>query len=200
MSKERPIVLNRIWAWAFALALASSPALAHDDAHVVEPAPYEAELGVPGVPGDSANVTSTIWVRMLETRDGRMAFDPAEIVARRGETLRIVLENQGASDHEFILGTPSELAEHAAMMREMPEMAHEDQNSLRLQPGDSGEIIWKFGDSNRIEFACLVPGHYEAGMRGKIMVSGSASVDVGKTSSVISRAAKWAKRTRWAGH
>jgi uncharacterized cupredoxin-like copper-binding protein len=197
MSEEPGIKMNRIWAWAFAVALATSPALAHDDAHLVVPAPSEAELGVPG---DSTNVTSTIGVRMLETADGHMEFDPAVIVARRGETVRIVLENQGASDHEFILGTPSELAEHAAMMSEMPEMAHEDPNSLRLQPGASGEIIWKFGVSDCIEFACLVPGHYEAGMRGKIMVSGSASVDVGKTSSVISRAAKSAKRTRWAGH
>jgi uncharacterized cupredoxin-like copper-binding protein len=197
MSEESGTMMHRIWAWAFAVALATSPALAHDSRHVVVPAPYEAELGVPG---DPDKVTSTIWVRMLETADGRMAFDPAVIIARRAETVRIVLENQGAYDHEFILGTPSGLAEHAAMMREMPEMAHEDPNSLRLQPGASGEIIWKFGVSDRIEFACLVPGHYEAGMRGKIVVSGSASVDEGKTSSVVTRAAKWAKRTRWAGH
>jgi len=59
-------------------------------------------------------------------------------------------------------------------MREMPEMAHEDPNSLRLQPGASGEIIWKFGVSDRIEFACLVPGHYEAGMRGKVIVEETA--------------------------
>jgi uncharacterized cupredoxin-like copper-binding protein len=193
MSEEPGIMMNRIWAWAFAVALATSPALAHDSQHVVVPAPNEAELGVPG---DSDKVTSTIWVRMLETVDGRMAFEPALIVARRGETVRIVLENQGASDHEFILGTPSELSEHAAMMREMPEMAHEDPNSLRLQPGASGEIIWKFGVSDRIEFACLVPGHYESGMRGKVLVSGSGSVDEGKTSSVVTRAANWAKRTR----
>jgi uncharacterized cupredoxin-like copper-binding protein len=188
-------VLNRIWDWAFILALVTSPALAHDSQHVAVPVPYEAEVGVPG---DSDKVTSTIWVRMLETADGRMAFDPAVIIARRGETVRIVLENQGASDHEFILGTPPELAEHAAMMRDMPEMAHEDQNSLRLQPGASDEIIWKFGVSDRIEFACLVPGHYESGMRGKVLVSGSGSVDEGKTSSVVTRAAKWAKRTRQA--
>jgi uncharacterized cupredoxin-like copper-binding protein len=190
ISKELGIMMNRIWAWAFVLALATSPALAHDSLHVVVPAPYEAELGVPG---DSANVASTIRVRMLETIDGRMAFDPAVIVARRGETLRIVLENEGASDHEFILGTPSELAEHAAMMREMPDMAHDEPNSLRLQPGASGELIWKFGVSDRIEFACLVPGHYEAGMRGKVLADGA-------TSSASTRAARWAKRTRWAGH
>lgn len=188
-------MMNRIWAWAFAVALATSPALAHDSQHVVVPAPNEAELSVPG---DSDKVTSTIWVRMLETADGQMEFDPAVIVARHGETVRIVLVNQGASDHEFILGTPSELAEHAAMMREMPEMAHEDPNSLRLQPGASGEIIWKFDISDRIEFACLVPGHYEAGMHGRILASGSAAVDEGKTSSVVTRRARWTQRTRWA--
>jgi uncharacterized cupredoxin-like copper-binding protein len=197
MSKERPIMMTRIWAWAFALAVATSPALAHESEHLVVPAPYEAELGVPG---NVADVTSTIWVRMLETADGRMAFEPAVIVARRGETVRIVLENQGTSEHEFILGTPSELAEHAAMMRDMPEMAHEDPNSLRLQPGASGEIIWKFGVSDRIEFACLVLGHYEAGMRGKVLVSGSGSVDEGETSSIVTPEAKSARRSRWARH
>jgi uncharacterized cupredoxin-like copper-binding protein len=190
-------VLNRIWNWAFTFALVTSPALAHDRAHIVVPAPYESEVGVPGFP---TNVTSTVWVRMLDTADGDMAFEPPLIVAHRGETVRIILENRGVSGHEFILGTPSELAEHAAMMRKMPEMVHEDPNSLRLRPGASGEIIWKFGVSDHIEFACLVPGHYEVGMRGKVLVSGSASIDERKTSPAVSRTAKWTKRTRWAKH
>ncbi|WP_174007765.1 cupredoxin domain-containing protein [Agrobacterium tumefaciens] len=88
-----------------------------------------------------------------------MAFEPPLIVAPHGETMRIMLENRGVSVHEFVLGTLSELAEHAEMTRKMPEMVHEDPNSLRLQPGDSGEIICKFGVSDDIELACLAPGH-----------------------------------------
>lgn len=190
-------MLNRIWNWAFTFALVTSPALAHDSAHIVVPAPNESEVGVPG---RSTDVTSTVWVKMLETADGHMAFEPALIVARPGETVRIVLENEGISDHEFILGTPSELTEHAAMMNGMSEMAHEDPNALRLQPGASGELIWRFGVSDHVKFGCLVPGHYEAGMRGEVLVSGSALIDEGRTSSVEARDARWAKRTRWPVH
>jgi uncharacterized cupredoxin-like copper-binding protein len=185
-------MLNRIWAFAYALALATSPALAHDAAHVA-PGPSDTELGVPG---DASDVTSTIRVTMMEAADGRMEFDPAMIVTRRGETLRIVLENAGASEHEFILGTPDELAEHAKMMRDMPEMSHEEPNTIRLQPGTSGEMVWKFGESSGIEFACLVPGHYEAGMRGKILVRDTTPIDGANTSSESTRAIAWIKRTR----
>lgn len=185
-------MLNRLWAFAYALALATSPALAHDAAHAV-PGPNDAELGVPG---NATDVTSTIRVTMMEAADGRMAFDPAMIVARRGETLRIVLENDGASEHEFVLGTPDELAEHAKMMRDMPEMSHEEPNTIRLQPGASGEMVWKFGESSRIEFACLVPGHYEAGMRGRVLVRETIPADGANTSSESTRAITWTKKTR----
>lgn len=169
-------MMKRFWALAYALALATSPALAHDNTHKVAPSRHDSELGSLG---KASEVTSTIRVRMQETADGGMAFYPALIIARPGETLRLMLENDGASEHEFILGTPEELAEHAAMMREMPDMSHDDPNAMRLQPGGSGEIIWKFGASDRIEFACLVPGHYEAGMRGRVIVRTTSAVNGG---------------------
>ena len=195
MSEEQSIMLNRVWAWALALAFATSPALAHDNEHVLAPGPYETELGVPG---DASDVISTVRVRMLETAEGRMAFDPAVFAARRGETKRIVVENAGASAHEFILGTYRALTEHSTMMRDMPEMRHDDPNALWLQPGASGEIIWKFGVSDRIEFACLVPGHFEAGMRGRVLATVSSPDEDDKTSPQSSHATRWAKRTRWA--
>jgi uncharacterized cupredoxin-like copper-binding protein len=131
-------MMKRFWALAYALALATSPALAHDNTHKA-PRLHDSELGSPG---KTSEVTSTIRVRTQETADGDMVFDPALIVARPGETLRLVLENDGASEHEFILGTPEELTEHAAMMREMPDMSHDEPNAMRLQPAGSGEIIW----------------------------------------------------------
>jgi uncharacterized cupredoxin-like copper-binding protein len=46
-------------------------------------------------------------------------------------------------------------------------MMHNDPNSILLEPGKTGELIWKFSNPSKIEFACNVPGHYEAGMVGK---------------------------------
>jgi hypothetical protein len=76
-------------------------------------------------------------------------------------------------------------------------MSHDEPNAMRLQPGGSGEIIRKFGTSDRIEFACLVPGHYEAGMRGRVVVRETSAVSGGEVWSASSRTTRWAKRTRW---
>ena len=35
----------------------------------------------------------------------------------------------------------------------------------------SSELLWKFTKTGEFYFACLVPGHFEAGMHGKIVVS-----------------------------
>jgi len=40
-----------------------------------------------------------------------------------------------------------------------------------VAPGETGEIIWKFNRKGRFHFACLVAGHYEAGMAGTITVT-----------------------------
>ena len=85
------------------------------------------------------------------------------------------------------------------MMREMPDMSHDNPNAMRLQPGGSREIIWNFGASDLIEFACLVPGHYEAGMRGRVVVRETSAVNSGEVWSASLRTTKWAKRTRWSG-
>ena len=56
-------------------------------------------------------------------------------------------------------------------MKEMAKkdhMAHKHENSLLLEPKEKGEIIWKFSSSAKLEIACNVPGHYEAGMVAKI--------------------------------
>lgn len=185
-------ISDRFWTFLFALALASSPALAHDAEVVMVPGPFDSELGTPG---NASDVAATITVAMEEMQDGRMAFMPPVIVTRPGTTLRLVLVNHGGSDHEFVLGTDEELANHAALMRDMPEMAHEEPNALHLKPGVSGEIIWKFGKSDSIGFACLLPGHAEAGMTGKFVLR-EAEMDDGTTSSVNMRSVKWALRTR----
>jgi uncharacterized cupredoxin-like copper-binding protein len=41
-------------------------------------------------------------------------------------------------------------------------------NSVLVEPNTSAEIIWKFNTEAKLEAACNVPGHYEAGMIAKI--------------------------------
>jgi uncharacterized cupredoxin-like copper-binding protein len=142
---------------AAALALATSGAVAHDDAH--RDAAY-------GKPGDPAKAARAVQIDMSDS----MRFTPALITARKGETIRFVLRNSGKVKHEMVLGSSKELREHAALMRKFPEMEHADPNRLSVDPGKTGALIWQFTRAGTFDFACLQPGHFEAGMRGKIAV------------------------------
>ena len=122
-----------------------------------------------GEPGDPKKLARTIKVVMRE--DGKkMAFEPARITVRKGEQIRLVLENGGTDDHEFVLATVKENRKHAELMKKFPDMEHADPNAKRLAPGAHGEILWKFTKAGTFEFACLIPGHREAGMLGKVVV------------------------------
>lgn len=100
----------------------------------------------------------------------RMRFTPADLTVRQGETVRFVAHNSGQVLHEMVLGTQAAIAEHAALMKKLPEMEHADANMAHVKPGQSGEIVWQFTRSGRFVFACLQPGHFEAGMAGSITV------------------------------
>lgn len=119
-----------------------------------------------GQPGNPANVSRTIKVSMNDT----MRFDPAEMSFKPGETVRFVVRNDGKIRHEMVIGSVEELQEHAEMMRKMPGMQHAESNMISLAPGESGELIWQFDNAGVFDFACLVSGHLEAGMTGKIEV------------------------------
>jgi uncharacterized cupredoxin-like copper-binding protein len=99
-----------------------------------------------------------------------MRFEPALIRVRKGEQIRFVLENAGTERHEFMLATVAENRKHAELMKKFPEMEHDDPNAKRLAMSQRGELLWKFTKAGEFEFACLIPGHYEAGMHGKIIV------------------------------
>lgn len=124
-----------------------------------------------GEPGKKSKVTETIQVTMKESEDGKMLYLPASVTVRQGQTVRFSIRNAGETDHEFVLDTQDEIIEHKKVMEKFPEMEHDDPNAIRLAPGKSGEIIWKFSKSGTLTFACLIPGHYEAGMRGDIKVT-----------------------------
>jgi uncharacterized cupredoxin-like copper-binding protein len=145
---------------------ATAPALAHDDdkpgAH--GPAEHAAALGVPGDPKAKARTVA------INASD-KMRFAPDRLVVKRGETIRFVVTNGGATKHELVLGTLRELREHAKLMQKFPEMVHDDPNAASVAPGQSSELLWKFTKTGEFYFACLVPGHFEAGMHGKIVVS-----------------------------
>jgi uncharacterized cupredoxin-like copper-binding protein len=136
------------------------------DMHGMSQHVHEAEADA-GRPGDPAKVNRTIEVSMNDT----MRFDPAEMKFKAGETVRFVVRNEGKIRHEMVIGTVEELKEHAEMMRKMPGMQHAEPNMISLAPGESGDLVWRFDDAGAFDFACLVPGHLEAGMMGSIQVN-----------------------------
>jgi uncharacterized cupredoxin-like copper-binding protein len=122
-----------------------------------------------GEPGDPSKGNRRVLITMREA-DGKMTFDPARIEARLGEQVRFVLTNAGLLDHEFLLDSFENNAKHKKEMEKNPEMEHDDPNGKRVATKKSAEILWRFTKRGTFEFACLIPGHYEAGMKGTIVV------------------------------
>jgi uncharacterized cupredoxin-like copper-binding protein len=140
-----------------------------------------------GKPGDAADVTRTIDVTMRETDDGEMLFEPTSLEIMKGETIRFNVMNKGELEHEFVIDSIEGNAEHKEMMAKM-DMEHDDPNSVRLDEGGSGEVIWTFANEGTFEFACLIPGHYESGMHGPITVADKmAQADVEYTTGKIKK-------------
>lgn len=118
-------------------------------------------------PGKASQVARTVDVDMTDS----MRFTPGEISVKQGETVRFVVKNSGAVKHELVLGTAEELKEHYAMMLKMPGMEHADDNMVSVAPGTTGEVVWRFTRAGKVDFACLQPGHYDAGMKGLVTVA-----------------------------
>lgn len=119
-----------------------------------------------GIPGKPESVTRTIAIEMWDS----MRFTPATITVKQNETIKFIVRNRGKIPHEMVLGTDKELKEHYEVMKKHPEMEHADENMVTVQPGKTGEIIWHFTTAGTVDFACLLPGHYEAGMKGTVKV------------------------------
>jgi uncharacterized cupredoxin-like copper-binding protein len=120
-----------------------------------------------GKAGDKAKVTRTVEVVMND----QMRFVPASVTVRANETVRFVVRNVGQIKHEFMLGTQQELVEHAKVMQQHPDMEHDDDNAVSVEPGATKELIWQFGRAGNYKFGCLVPGHFEQGMVGNLTVN-----------------------------
>jgi uncharacterized cupredoxin-like copper-binding protein len=142
------------------------------------------EIGMPGMMGA---VDRAIDVTMRETDDGEMIYEPAQFDIRQGETIRFNVTNEGELEHEFVIDTLEGNAKHKELMAKF-DMEHDDPNSIRLDPGQSGEIVWQFANPGAFEFACLIPGHYESGMHGPINVGMKmAQADVEYTTGKIKK-------------
>lgn len=139
-----------------------------------------------GEPGRAAAADRTIEVTMYDTY-----YEPEQIEVSGGETVRFLVRNEGTLVHEFNIATAAMHAAHQEEMAMMVEhgvleadrinrermdmgdghtMAHDDPNSVLLEPGQTTELVWTFPQDGRLEFACNVPGHYEAGMVGTVEV------------------------------
>ena len=120
-----------------------------------------------GQPGQATRVSRTVQVDMADT----MRFTPAKVTVKRGETIRFVVKNSGQLKHEFVLGKAKDLQEHYEVMKKFPEMEHAEPNMVTVAPGQTGEVIWHFTKAGPVDFACLHPGHYDAGMKGSIKIA-----------------------------
>jgi uncharacterized cupredoxin-like copper-binding protein len=150
------------------LLAASGTVLAHGDAdHAKASGPVIREQKAWGIAGDAKAVSRTIEIAMTDA----MRFVPDLIEVKQGETIRMVHRNRGQVIHEFVLGTREELDAHAALMKRFPTMEHDEPYMVHVAPGKTGEIIWTFNRAGEFDFACLIPGHYDLGMVGKVKVS-----------------------------
>jgi uncharacterized cupredoxin-like copper-binding protein len=156
-----------VLAVALACGLGSPAALAHGEAgHARKPAAVVKEQKPWGIAGDAQAAQRTVEFVMSDD----MRFRPDRLEVREGETLRLVIRNTGKLMHEFVLGTQAELDEHAAMMVKFPNMEHDEPYMAHVAPGRTGEIVWTFNRTGEFDFACLIAGHYQAGMVGKVIV------------------------------
>ena len=155
-------------AGALLASAAPAPALAHgDDAHRKPAQALKKEQKPWGIAGDAKAAKRTVEVRMTDD----MRFAPSRIEVRQGETVRFVIQNDGKLLHELVIGTKQELDEHAALMVKFPGMEHDEPYMAHVAAGKRGEIVWHFNRAGEFDFACLIAGHYQAGMVGKVQVA-----------------------------
>ena len=146
---------------AFAIAASATGALAsgnHAGGH------GESSIGKAGV---AAKASRTVTVEMADS----MRYTPSDIQVKRGETIRFLVKNSGKVRHELSLGTEKELLEHLEQMKKFPGMEHDEPSKITLDPGKQGDIVWQFTKAGAVNFACLMPRHFEGGMKGLVNVN-----------------------------
>ena len=154
-----------------ALSATSAAALAHgDEKDKAKKTAVKKEQKAWGIAGDARAVKRTITLAMTDN----MRFTPDKIEVNESDTIKLVMQNTGKVMHEMVIGTKKELEEHAALMVKFPGMEHDEPYMAHIAPGKTGTIIWTFNRAGDFDFACLIAGHYQAGMVGKITVAKAA--------------------------
>jgi uncharacterized cupredoxin-like copper-binding protein len=141
-------------------------AAAHGDANNDARRKISTEEKPFGREGDPKKAARTITVEMSD----HMRFTPAQLTVKRGDTVRFVVKNTGKVMHEMVLGTLPELKAHAELMKKFPNMEHDEPYMAHVKPGAAGQIAWQFTQAGEFYYGCLMPGHFEAGMVGKVIV------------------------------
>ena len=147
---------------------------------------FASSMKMIGEKGKLSEVSRTIEIKMYDNY-----YEPKEIKIKKGETIKFIVHNYGELVHEFNIATKEMHIKHQPEMMKMVEneilladridkkkmkemakkdhsMSHSHSNSVLLEPNKEGEIIWKFNTEAKLEAACNIPGHYEAGMIAKI--------------------------------
>lgn len=147
--------------------LSSLPAIAHGDEHAAKKTAVKKEQKPWGIAGDVKAAKRVIKIVMTDN----MRFTPDKIEVKAGDTVKIVIKNEGKMLHEMVIGTNKELEQHAALMLKFPDMEHDEPYMAHVPAGKTGQLVWRFNRAGDFEFACLIAGHYQAGMKGTIKVN-----------------------------
>ena len=155
-------------AFAAALGIAfSGAAFAHgSEEHPKQAGPVKKEQKPWGIAGEARHARRTIEIAMTDD----MRFTPSNIEVKQGETVKFVVRNKGKVLHEMVIGDKKTLDEHAALMAKFPGMEHDEPYMAHVAAGKEGSLVWNFNRPGDFDFACLIAGHYQAGMVGKIKV------------------------------
>lgn len=153
---------------ACALLASASTSFAHGNAsHASAAGPVIKEQKAWGIASDEQAALRTLTIEMTDD----IRFAPDHFTVKRGETLRLRVVNKGQLMHEMVLGTKASLDEHAQMMLKYPGMEHAEPYMAHVAPGKAEDLVWSFNRAGNFDFACLIAGHYQAGMTGRFTVT-----------------------------
>jgi uncharacterized cupredoxin-like copper-binding protein len=119
-----------------------------------------------GREGDPKKVKRVIRIDMSDT----MRYFPAELKVKRGDTVRFVMNNKGQLPHVMVIGSMEDLQKRAALAKKHAELLDLPSEGVQVAPGSSAPLVWQFTRAGEFYYGCLMPGHFEAGMIGTIIV------------------------------
>jgi uncharacterized cupredoxin-like copper-binding protein len=127
----------------------------------------------PASPSAPASPSGGGSPRVIEvTMTDALRFEPDAFSISLGETVRFEVTNAGAIRHEFFIGHADAQASHEAKMVEMGGMAHDEENGIGVDPGESKVLEHTFATAGSVLIGCHEPGHYDAGMVATVTVDG----------------------------